>query len=87
MGEKIDVIVLELDVDGRKLSLGHKHTKENPWDKYEKDFALNTIHEAEIFEVLDKGALQFNLTKISLLLYLLRHMEKEDGSKLKKVKK
>ena len=86
LGEKIDVIVLELDVDGRKLSLGHKHTKENPWDKYEKDFALNTTHEAEIFEVLDKGAtIQFNEDITAFIP--LRHMEKEDGSKLKKGEK
>ena len=86
LGEKIDVIVLELDVDGRKLSLGHKHTKENPWDKYEKDFALNTTHEGEIFEVLDKGAtIQFNEDITAFIP--LRHMEKEDGSKLKKGEK
>ena len=86
LGEKIDVIVLELDVEGRKLSLGHKHTKENPWDKYEKDFALNSIHEGEIFEVLDKGStIQFNEDITAFIPH--RHMEKEDGSKLKKGEK
>ena len=86
LGEKIDVIVLELDVEGRKLSLGHKHTKENPWDKYEKDFALNSIHEGEIFEVLDKGStIQFNEDITAFIPQ--RHMEKEDGSKLKKGEK
>ena len=86
LGEKIDVIVLELDVEGRKLSLGHKHTKENPWDKYEKDFALNSIHEGEIFQVLDKGStIQFNEDITAFIPQ--RHMEKEDGSKLKKGEK
>jgi len=86
LGEKIDVIVLELDVEGRKLSLGHKHTKDNPWDKYEKDFELNSIHEAEIFEVLDKGStIQFNEDITAFVP--LRHMEKEDGSKLNKGEK
>ena len=47
VGEELEVIVLELDVEGRKLSLGHKQTKENPWDKYEAEFALNTTHKAE----------------------------------------
>ena len=44
VGDKLDVVVLELDVEGRKLSLGHKQTTENPWDKYETEFALDTTH-------------------------------------------
>ena len=48
---------MELDVEGRKLSLGHKQTKENPWDKYEKQFGLNSVHQAEISEIVDKGAI------------------------------
>jgi len=83
LGDKIDVIVLELDVEGRKLSLGHKHTMENPWDKYEKEFALDTEHKASITEVVDKGAtIAFNDDIIAFVP--ARHMEKEDGSKLKK---
>ena len=39
VGDNIDVIVMELDVEGRKLSLGHKQTQDNPWDKYEKEFS------------------------------------------------
>ena len=81
LGEKIDVIVLELDVEGRKLSLGHKHTKDNPWDKYENDFAVNTLHEAKLDEIVDKGAtIHFNDDITAFVP--LRHMEKEDGSKL-----
>jgi len=83
LGEKIDVIVLELDVEGRKLSLGHKHTKDNPWDKYEKEFAVDTEHQAAINEVVDKGAtIKFNEDIVAFVP--TRHMEKEDGSKLSK---
>ena len=83
LGEKIDVIVLELDVEGRKLSLGHKHTKDNPWDKYEKEFALETEHKAAITEVVDKGAtIKFNDDIVAFVPS--RHLEKEDGSKLAK---
>ena len=83
LGDKIDVIVLELDVEGRKLSLGHKHTKDNPWDKYEKEFALDTEHKSSITEVVDKGAtIQFNEDIVAFVPS--RHMEKEDGSKLSK---
>ncbi|MFH4968367.1 30S ribosomal protein S1 [Gaetbulibacter sp. M240] len=83
VGDKLDVIVLELDVEGRKLSLGHKQTTDNPWDKYEKEFALNTTHKAAISEIVDKGAtVQFNDDITAFVP--TRHLEKEDGSKLKK---
>ena len=83
VGDKLDVVVLELDVEGRKLSLGHKQTTENPWDKYEKEFALGTSHTAALTEVVDKGAtVAFNDDIVAFVPS--RHMEKEDGSKLKK---
>ncbi len=83
VGDKLDVIVLELDVEGRKLSLGHKQTTENPWDKYETEFALETIHKAAISEVVDKGAtIEFNEDIVAFVPS--RHLEKEDGNKLKK---
>ena len=82
-GEKIEVIVLELDVENRKLSLGHKQLTENPWNKYENEFALDTIHNSEIFEIVPKGAtVKFNDDVIAFIPS--RHMVKEDGSKLKK---
>jgi small subunit ribosomal protein S1 len=56
VGENLDVVVLELDVEGRKLSLGHKQTTANPWDKYEDAFAVGTIHNGAISEIVDKGA-------------------------------
>ena len=86
LGDKIDVIVLELDVEGRKLSLGHKQTKDNPWDKYEKDFSVDSLHTFKIDEIVDKGAtIKFNEDIVAFVPS--RHLEKEDGSKLKKGEK
>jgi len=83
VGDKLDVVVLELDVEGRKLSLGHKQTEENPWDKYETEFAVGTSHTAAITEMVDKGAtIEFNEDIVAFVPQ--RHLEKEDGSKLAK---
>ncbi|MFP4846336.1 30S ribosomal protein S1 [Winogradskyella sp. PE311] len=83
VGDNLDVVVLELDVEGRKLSLGHKQTTENPWDKYETEFALETVHKAAVTEMVDKGAtIDFNEDIVAFIP--ARHLEKEDGSKLKK---
>jgi small subunit ribosomal protein S1 len=82
-GDKLEVVVLELDVDGRKLSLGHKQTTANPWDKYEDSFAVGTIHNGEISEIVDKGAtVEFGDDIVAFIP--TRHLEKEDGKKLKK---
>ena len=83
VGDKLDVVVLELDVEGRKLSLGHKQTTENPWDKYETEFALESLHTAAITEIVDKGA-TIGFNEDSTAFVPQRHLEKEDGSKLKK---
>jgi len=83
VGEKLDVVVLELDVEGRKLSLGHKQTTANPWDQYEDSFAVGTIHTGEISEIVDKGAtVEFGEDIVAFIP--TRHLEKEDGKKLKK---
>ncbi len=83
VGDKLEVVVLELDVDGRKLSLGHKQTDANPWDKYEGDFAVGTKHTAVLGDVNDKGAtIEFNEDVVAFIPS--RHLEKEDGSKLAK---
>ena len=83
VGEKLDVVVLELDVEGRKLSLGHKQTTANPWDQYEDSFAVGTIHNGEISEIVDKGAtVEFGDDIVAFIP--TRHLEKEDGKKLKK---
>ncbi len=83
VGDTLEVEVLELDVEGRKLSLGHKQTTENPWDKYETEFALDTVHKAIIAEIVDKGAtIDFNDDITAFVPQ--RHLEKEDGKKLTK---
>src|SRR6056300_453621 len=83
VGDTLEVEVLELDVDGRKLSLGHKQTMENPWDKYEAEFGEGTVHTAKITDLVDKGAtITFNEDIVAFIPS--RHLEKEDGSKLGK---
>ncbi|MBS1535102.1 MAG: 30S ribosomal protein S1 [Bacteroidetes bacterium] len=83
VGDKLDVVVLELDVEGRKLSLGHKQTTANPWDKYEDSFAVGTVHNGTIAELVDKGAtVEFGDDIVAFIP--ARHLEKEDGKKLKK---
>jgi small subunit ribosomal protein S1 len=82
-GDSIDVIVLELDSEARKLSLGHKQTKDNPWDVYDKTFAEGTSHNATISDSNDKGAtIIFNDDIIAFVPN--RHLVKEDGNKLSK---
>ena len=81
--DSIDVIVLELDSDERKLSLGHKQTMDNPWDAYDKTFAEGTIHNGTISDSNDKGStIIFNDDVIAFVPS--RHLLKEDGNKLKK---
>ncbi len=83
VGDKLDVVVLELDVDGRKLSLGHKQTTENPWDKHEEAYAVGTVHSGTINEIVDKGAtVDFEDDVVAFIPS--RYLEKEDGKKLKK---
>lgn len=83
VGDKLEVVVLELDAEGRKLSLGHKQTTENPWDKYEVDFAVGTVHSGTISKMVDKGAtVEFNEDIVAFIP--TRHLEKEDGKKLGK---
>tara|TARA_B100001094_G_scaffold47232_1_gene42446 strand:- start:30 stop:1919 length:1890 start_codon:yes stop_codon:yes gene_type:complete len=82
-GENIEVVVLELDVDNRKLSLGHKQLTDNPWNKYESEFSLDSIHNSEVTEIVPKGAtVQFNEDVVAFIPS--RHMIKDDGSKLQK---
>ncbi|CCG53026.1 30S ribosomal protein S1 [Flavobacterium indicum GPTSA100-9 = DSM 17447] len=83
VGDKLDVVVLELDVEGRKLSLGHKQTTENPWDKVEANFGLGTVHNGTVTEMVDKGATVDFGDNVQGFVPT-RHLEKEDGKKLKK---
>ncbi len=53
---EIEVVVLEIDKENRRLSLGHKQLEENPWDVFEKIFTVDSIHEGTVMELFDKGA-------------------------------
>jgi small subunit ribosomal protein S1 len=56
VGEPLEVVVLEVDVENRKLSLGHKQLQDNPWETYETVFTMNSVHEGVVGKVTDKGA-------------------------------
>ncbi|HEY1025831.1 MAG TPA: 30S ribosomal protein S1 [Sphingobacteriaceae bacterium] len=82
VGEELDVVVLELDEENRKLSLGHKQLEENPWDTFETVFTLDSIHEGTVLKVTDKGsiiALPYGVEGFAPT----KHSVKEDGKSLK----
>lgn len=84
VGDKLDVVVLELDIPARRISLGHKQLQENPWDKFETKYAEGTVHSGTATEVFDKGAqVQFEDAEVEAFCPS-RLLEKEDGSKIKK---
>ena len=83
VGDKLEVEVLELDVEGRKLNLGHKQTTENPWDKHEETYTIDSVHTGTVKEVNDKGAIVTFEDGVEAFVPG-RHMEKEDRSKLVK---
>ncbi len=79
VGEKISVMVLYIDRDNRKLSLGHKQTEENPWDTFENVFPVGSYHEATVLRRDDRGVivqLPYGLEAFAPL----KHMRKEDGT-------
>ena len=79
IGATIDVIVLEIDKQNRRLSLGHKQLEENPWDVFETVFKQDSIHEGTIVEMMDKGAviqLEYGVEGFATP----KHLVKEDGS-------
>ena len=79
IGEAIDVQVLEIDKENRRLSLGHKQLEENPWDVFETVFTVGSIHEGVITELIDKGAvvsLPYGVEGFATP----KHLVKEDGS-------
>ena len=80
--EKIDVVVLEVDAENRRLSLGHKQLEENPWDVYETFFTVGSTQQGTVASVNDKGAvvsLQYGVEGFAPM----RHLDKEDKSKVK----
>jgi len=84
VGDVLEVLVLELDADNRRISLGCKQLQENPWDAYETKYAEGTTHTGKVVEIFEKGAnVQFEDKEIDAFVPS-RLLEKEDGSKLKK---
>ncbi|MFI3239574.1 MAG: 30S ribosomal protein S1 [Bacteroidales bacterium] len=86
IGADIEVQVLEIDKDNRRLSLGHKQLEENPWDVFETVFTLGSVHEGVITELLDKGAviaLPYGVEGFATP----KHLVKEDGSQAKSEEK
>ena len=82
IGSEIEVVVLEIDKDNRRLSLGHKQLEENPWDVFETIFTPDSIHEGTIIEMLDKGAvvaLPYGVEGFATP----KHLVKEDGTTAK----
>ncbi len=82
-GADIDVVVLEIDKENRRLSLGHKQLKENPWDTYETIYTPGSIHTGKITEAMDKGAV-ITLNEGGEGFATPKHLVKEDGSQAQK---
>jgi len=82
IGENLEVVVLDIDKDNRRLSLGHKQLEENPWDVFESVFSVDSVHEGTIIELFDKGAviaLPYGVEGFATP----RHLIKEDGMQAK----
>ncbi|NWJ50469.1 MAG: 30S ribosomal protein S1 [Bacteroidetes bacterium] len=82
IGEEIDVVVLDVDTDNRRLSLGHKQLEENPWDVFETIFTVGSVHKGTITNVTDKGGiitLPYGVEGFAPT----RHLQKEDNSTAK----
>ena len=82
VGADIEVVVLEIDKENRRLSLGHKQLEENPWDKYEELYVPGTVHQGTITEMMDKGAV-ITLDEGGEGFATPKHLTKEDGSQAK----
>lgn len=82
IGDEIEVVVLEVDIEHRRLSLGHKQLEENPWDTYETIFKVDSVHEGVVGKVTDKGAvvtLEYGVEAFAPY----RHLSKENGATAK----
>ena len=79
VGAEIDVIVLDIDKENRRLSLGHKQLEDNPWDVFEEKYTVGSIHEGKIVELLEKGAV-VSLAENVEGFATPKHLVKEDGS-------
>ena len=86
VGEEIEVVVLDIDAENRRLSLGHKQLEENPWDVFETIFTTDSIHEGTVVDLMDKGAvvaLPYGVEGFATP----RHLVKEDGTQAKQDEK
>ena len=79
VGAQIDVIVLDIDKENRRLSLGHKQLEDNPWDVFEAKYTVGSVHEGKITELLEKGAV-IQLDEDVEGFATPKHLQKEDGS-------
>ncbi len=82
IGAELEVVVLEIDINNRRLSLGHKQLEENPWDVFETIFTIDSVHEGTITEIMDKGAvvaLQYGVEGF----VTPKNLVKEDGTTAK----
>lgn len=82
VGAEIEVVVLEIDKENRRLSLGHKQLEDNPWDTYETIYTPGSIHQGKITELMDKGAV-ITLNEGGEGFATPKHLTKEDGSQAK----
>ena len=83
VGATLDVVVLEIDKENRRLSLGHKQLEKNPWDEYENIYTPGSVHKGTIVEMMDKGAV-VALAEGGEGFATPKHLTKEDGSMAKK---
>ena len=83
VGASIDVVVLDIDKENRRLSLGHKQLEKNPWDEYEQIYTPGSIHKGTIVEVMDKGAV-VALAEGGEGFATPKHLTKQDGTMAKK---
>ena len=83
VGAPIDVVVLEIDKENRRLSLGHKQLEKNPWDEYEAIYTPGSVHQGTITELMDKGAVVV-LAEGGEGFATPKHLTKEDGTMAKK---
>ncbi len=79
VGTNIDVVVLDIDKENRRLSLGHKQLEENPWNAFEEKYTVGSIHDGKIIELLDKGAV-ISLEKDVEGFATPKHLVKQDGT-------
>ena len=83
VGADIEVVVLEIDKENRRLSLGHKQLEENPWNEFEQQYTVNSVHTGTVVELTEKGAI-VSLGENIEGFAPARQLVKEDGSTIKK---